>query len=657
MIKKKSKGGRSPKKPIPSSSVLSSICMGILRVHPRGFGFVQPADSSLFPEEVFIPKQFTHQAIDGDTVEVEINLLSRSEKGPEGRVVSILKRGRSHLSGTIYLIEGKIYVIHCPLLGASKPVNATFKRKLKIGDRVTLKISSWGSESAPISGEISEVFGHISDPSIDIKAALKEYDLRIEFPSEVLKQLSYLGKTVVEKDLKNREDFTKITTVTIDPETAKDFDDALSLSKDSEGHYHLGVHIADVSHYVTRDSALDQEAQERCNSTYFPGTCIPMLPYELSDHLCSLKPDVIRLTVSVVMELDKNGTLLSSRVVRSYIQSAKRFSYEEAKEVLDGVQKSPYLALLQLMVELALLLKKKRQERGSIDFSLPELVLQIDEQGNPTGTKIVQYDITHQLVEEYMLKANEIVAKTLEDRKKPVVFRIHEHPDKDNMEDFYTLARTFGFSLGKAPSQKEIQQLFEKAQNSPHAAQLSISFIRSMKLAYYSSENVGHFGLALEHYCHFTSPIRRYTDLIIQRLLFGEEGENLQLEQIALKCSDQERISFKAESSVKNLKKLRLLDKWIKDDPYRIYQAITTKVKPFGIFFEIPDIMLEGFLHVSELEDDYFLFNPNNSTFTGRSSGKVHKTGELLQVRPVAIDLILLETKWELAKNKRRKKK
>jgi ribonuclease R len=286
-------------------------------------------------------------------------------------------------------------------------------------------------------------------------------------------------------------------------------------------------------------------------------------------------------------------------------------------------------------------------------------VIIVDEKGQPHKTKRVEYDITHQLVEEFMLKANETVAKHLSDKGKPVVFRIHEAPDKEDFDDFYAMARSMGFTLPSAPSQKDIQALFEKAKKTPFAAQLAVGFIRSMNLAIYSPNNIGHYGLALEYYCHFTSPIRRYTDLVIQRLLFDQEGKDLEIDKIAEIASERERISFRAESSVKTLKKLRLMDHWMKEEPTEVYDAIITRIKPFGLFFDISHLMLEGFLHISELENDYFVFNESQNILVGRTSGKTHRTGDPIKVRPTAIDLVLLESKWELAvpKKERRRSK
>ncbi len=296
-----------------------------------------------------------------------------------------------------------------------------------------------------------------------------------------------------------------------------------------------------------------------------------------------------------------------------------------------------------------MLLKKKRYERGSIDFSLPELVVMINDKGEPEGLKKIEYDITHQLVEEFMLKANEVVALELNKRGKRLIYRIHEEPQEENFRDFLQFARTLGFHVPAEATSNDLQALFEEAKKTPYSQQLSVGFIRSMKLAQYSPENVGHFGLALEHYCHFTSPIRRYSDLIIQRLLFNEEPKDINLDQIAQHCSDQERVSFRAEMSVKTLKKLRLLHRYFSADPLREYNAVITKIKPFGLFFELQELMLEGFLHISELENDYFVHDEQRNLLFGRGSGKIHKLGDAIKVRLERVDLILLESNWNLS--------
>jgi ribonuclease R len=513
---------------------------------------------------------------------------------------------------------------------------------------VILKVLEWGKEQEATTAEISHILGHISDASIDVIAAAEEFDLHAHFPKAALAQAKAFGKKIRVKDLKGRADLTELECITIDPDTAKDFDDALSLTKDRKGIYHLGVHIADVAHYVESASALDKEAYQRCNSTYFPGVCIPMLPEELSNELCSLKPDIERLTVSVLMDFDKTGTLIKKEILRSCIYSKKRFTYSEAKDVLDGEKKSPHKKLLQLMVDLCHLLKQKRYERGSIDFALPEMAIQVDSKGQPTGIKRIEYDITHQLVEEFMLKANEMVAAELTERGKQLLYRIHEPPQEDSIRDFVLFANSLGFRLSSKPSVEELRDAFEKAKHTPFSQQLSIAFIRSMKLAQYSPDNIGHYGLSLEHYCHFTSPIRRYSDLIIQRLLFDEEDKDLALDKIAERCSEQERLSFKAEMSVKTLKKLRLLNLYFKEDPHREFPATVTRVKPFGLSFELSDLSLEGFLHISELEDDYFTYDSKRAVLVGSRTGKTHRLGETIVVGIQSVDLILLESHWSL---------
>lgn len=634
---------------------------GILRTHPRGFGFVIPDRVEDSPQDIFIPKHAMGDAVDGDHVEVEVAPSSwESEKGPEGRIHHIVKRGRSHIAGIVQNIGSSNTVhIYVPLLGANRPFIAPNHpaHPSKVGDRVILHVTNWGKNNSQSSGEICHFLGHISDPSIDVKAAAEEFGLPQEFSPDIVHEVLAIGTKVKPSDWTGREDLRDLVCFTIDPTTARDFDDAISLSRDKKGHYHLGVHIADVAHYVKAGSLLDREASERCNSTYFPGQCIPMLPEELSNHLCSLKPQVLRLTVSVVMVFDAEGTLLDSRITRSVIKSKKRYTYEEAKAILDGKKKSPHAEDMALMVELCLLLKKKRRERGSIDFALSESVLEVDDKGMPLGMKIVEYDISHQLVEEFMLKANETVATYFAKRKAPLLFRVHEEPPGENLQDFYQLARNLGFFLPPDPTQKDLQELFEKARVSSSAQQLAVGFIRSMKLATYSPENAGHYGLALEYYCHFTSPIRRYSDLITQRLLFDEQSEEIDLDAIAKKCSEQERISFKAEMSVKVLKKLRLLHRYFEKDPTHVYSATINRIKPFGISFEIASLMLEGFLHISQLGNDYFLFDEQRGLLVGKHTGFTFTVGKIIDVRLLAVDFVLQESRWEMATESSKQKK
>jgi ribonuclease R len=631
----------------------TDLVTGVLKVHPRGFGFLQTENAN-YTEDIFIPKHLTMNAVDGDLVEVLVNPLAISEKGPEGRVVAILERGRTHMGGIITHLEiDGDAIAYVPLLGTGKKVvvQNTNNEQLKVGDRVVMKVIDWGSKETETVCQLSHLIGHISDASCDISAAIEEYELRDEFSSKVIQEAESFGKQVPASEIKKRQDFRDLECFTIDPETAKDFDDALSLWKDEKkGIYHLGVHVADVSHYVKPGSLLDKEAASRCNSTYFPGRCIPMLPGALSENLCSLKPNVNRLAASVMIDLDSNGNLIDYKMVRSVIKSAKRYTYSEAKEILDGKKKSSHGSTLKLMVELCYLLKRKRYERGSVEFALSELEVVVDEKGEPHSTRLIKYDITHQLVEEFMLKANELVAWHLSKLGKGITYRVHDEPAEENMRDFAAIARAFGFGLPDKPTPSELQKLFDAALDTPYAPHLATSFIRRLRLAIYSPENIGHYGLALTHYCHFTSPIRRYVDLVVHRILFEEsenpEKDNLQV--IATNSSEQERISARAESSVKLLKKLRLLSKVHAVEPTKQYPAVVTKVKNFGFSFDVIDYAIEGFLHVSELDEDYFVFEEIQMCLRGKHTGKIYTPGTQVTVMLKDVDFIYQESKWYL---------
>lgn len=635
------------------------VVSGKISMHAKGFGFVIPDDLQKHPKDIFIPKSQTLGAIDQDKVQVRIVSAGKKDKGPEGAVVAITERGREHIVGTIIDIMDGFAIAYCPILGENKCLQIQMEKtlKLKDGDRVLLQIKDWNHAIEKSSASVIKVVGNINNAAEDIEVSLYDYKIRKDFPKQALDEAKRYSENPSKTDLKNRLDLTEVETFTIDPDTARDYDDALSLRLDENNDYHLIVHIADVTSYVSANSALDKEAYLRGNSTYFPGSCVPMLPEELSNGLCSLKENVLRLSVSVFMHFDSEGELKHYDIRRSYIKSQKRFTYKEAKLVLDGNQESIHFNTLKLMEKLALILQKKRYSRGSVDLSMPELVLKIDPQGNPTGFEIVDYDITHQLVEEFMLKANEIVAHALLARGSTAIFRIHESPGTAEIEDFANLARVFGFKVKKNPSQEDIQNLLYQAKSTPYLHALSVAFIRSMKMAVYSEENVGHFGLSLEHYCHFTSPIRRYSDLIVHRILLEGSIDAKELKKIASHCSDTERNSFKAEQSVLALKKIRFLKQMFSQSPEEIYPAMITKIKPFGVFFELKGLQIDGFIHVSDLGDEYYIYNDKKNMFTGESSGVCYITGADIRVSIVDIDLLKQQVFWHLESIERKPKR
>ncbi len=622
------------------------VVVGTIKMHPRGFGFVVLKEAS--EQDVFIPKPCVNNAIDGDVVEVAINLEAISERGPEGKVLSIVSRKRKTLVGTISDIAHQQAYAYCSLLGEKRQVVLSNNdRKLKVGDRVLVEVTKWGDKEESAQAELSKVIGHISDPMSDIPAAILENEIRTEFPQDAVDEALSFGTRVKKEDLTSREDLRELECFTIDPDTAKDYDDAISLER-KNNLWELGVHIADVSHYVRDKSALDREASLRCNSTYFPGKCIPMLPSELSDNLCSLREGVLRLTVSVFITIDEQGETKNYRIVRSVIKSKKRFTYKQAKKVLDGELESEHKKKLHDMVEVCHLLKKKRRERGSVELFMPEFVIKVDEKGVPVGTEVVEYDITHQMVEEFMLKANEIVAIALTKQGKNAAFRVHEEPAKESLREFSTLASSFGYNLPQDPTPQDIQGFFSELDEGQAAQYLATCYIRSMRLACYSPDNIGHYGLSLEHYTHFTSPIRRYVDTIIHRLLFEGNIERDKLLEISNEASEKERISARAEGNVIMLKKLRLLESAYKQDRHRTFEAVITRVKPFGIYFDVLEFMLEGFLHVSELDNDFFDYSEREMMLLGRYLGLSYKAGDKLTVTVGHIDFVMQECSWKL---------
>lgn len=623
---------------------------GTIRMHPKGFGFVVTDKGFECGGDIFIPKHLTHNAVDGDRVEVALALGPVSEKGPEGRVTVIVERSRKHLGGTITSLDedGKV-VVYAPMLGPNARVYLQNPKRnaIDLGDRIVMEVIDWGTKETPAIGKWLHTIGNIKDPMADIPAATEEFGLSSSFPAKALKESLAYGTKVKAKDLEGRLDLREEFTCTIDPDTAKDFDDAISISTKRNG-FKLGVHIADVSHYVSPGTALDKEAVKRGNSTYFPGVCLPMLPKELSENLCSLKPNCIRLTYSVLMDFDKEGELKKYTIEKSVIKSAKRLTYKQAKKLLDKDEDTPITEKLRLMVKLSKLLKKKRVQRGSVDLALPELIIKVNEKGEPEGTETIEYDITHQMIEEFMLKANETVATHLASQGKSVAYRVHDVPQEENIQEFALMARSFGFEIEDNPSPHLIQKLFEKALETSYGQYLATNYIRRMKMAYYSPDNIGHYGLSLTHYCHFTSPIRRFADLIVHRLLAGDEIDEENLGKITSNLSDLERLSSKAEGSVILLKKLRHLDNLKKKDPNHEFKAVVTSIKPFGLTIDILEIMLEAFIHISEIGLDYYEYNERKRELRGKSTGQIFTTGTEITAFLHKIDLVKQETKWEL---------
>lgn len=617
---------------------------GVIRLHPRGFGFVSQGGKG---PDVFIRKRDLGGAVDGDLVSVRLNPLPAEGKGPDGKVIAVLERGRKFLVGTVaFLEEGRARLL-CPLVGPDREVYLLSPpKKLQIGHRAVMEITEWGEGEENIEGQLKKILGTIEDASIDLFATQAEYDLPEAFPAEVEREAYAFGTRVTPEQIKGRRDLRHLETVTIDPTSARDFDDAISLAKEGST-WRLWVHVADVAAYVLPGSALDREAAQRGNSTYFPSGNIPMLPRPLSEGLCSLKPRVNRLAHTVEIEISaESGKILKGEIYRSVIRSDERLTYEQALSILHKKKQSKHRPLLKQLETLCLLLQQERRERGSLEFSLPEIALKIGKDGEPTGTERIEYDITHQMIEQCMLKANEVVATHLSELGRGLTYRVHEPPASSDLAQFAALARAFGFRLSAHPKPSELQLLFDEARATPHGVYLAVAYIRSMKMAFYSPDNVGHYGLGLEHYCHFTSPIRRYADLIVHRTLLEECYPEEEIAALAQACSEKERLSSRAENSHLHLKKLRLLKRLDREDPTRLWKAIITSVRSFGIEFEITDLLLDGFVHISELGNDYYQYDQERSQLVGERGGERLAPGVEIELILLSVDLITRTATW-----------
>ena len=615
------------------------LLQGKFFLHVKGFGFVQP-DNTNHPE-VFVPPRKNKSAISGDTVMVRV--LTKSSKGYEGIIHEVVKRERDEFVATVIDDEKDCFILFSPLIGENKEILLKKNKKhFDIGDRLTVKIIEYNDHR--LTAEYIKFLGNISDSSIDVQTAILAHRIRNKFPKQVLQEASKLS--ITKKDYQDRMDFRDIETITIDPTTAKDFDDAISLSKSENGNYLLGVHIADVSHFVKKGSELDQEAFLRSNSTYFPTKVVPMLPEKISNNLCSLVEGEDRFTVSVLMEITEYGKVVDKEIVKSVIKSDKRFTYDEAFSILSDKKDHSHRKILEDMRSLCYIFKKKRKQRGSVELSIPDTQIICDENETPTHLETHQYDITHQMIEEFMLKANEIVAEELLARGEGGIYRVHDEPDSTTLENFYSFIRLLGYRLPPSPTPDDITKLFEDAKDHPHIEQMAIKYIRSQRLAIYSPNNIGHYGLRLENYSHFTSPIRRYSDLVVHRILFEGPCTDDELKMASDRCSENERKSFVAETSVIKLKKYRLLDKYFDDDVDKIYNCTISGVNGKGITFDIEDLGIDGFIHVSHLKDDYYVFNEKSLQLKGKDTGFTYKIGAKVKVQLAAIDLVFLDAKW-----------
>lgn len=613
--------------------------------HARGFGFVTPDAGG---EDIFIPASETMGAMQKDRVLYK--MLHKAEKGKkaDGVIVRILERGQQRIVGTFEAgSKGYGFVVADDKKIAKDIFISRENTKGAVtGHKVVVEITDYGEDRRNPEGKVIEILGHINDPGVDILSVIRRYELAVEFPEEVYAEIEHLGTEVAEADKKGREDLRDLLTITIDGADAKDLDDAVSLKRLGNGNFELGVHIADVSHYVRENTALDKEAYARGTSVYLVDRVIPMLPHKLSNGICSLNPHVDRLALSCLMEVNGRGEVVSHRILESVINSDYRMTYTAVREILeDGTpalleQYAEILPMLEDMEELRQILGEKRRKRGSVNFDLPESKIILDENGKPIDIKPYEKSIATNMIEEFMLVCNETIAENSFWQEMPFMYRSHQEPDEDKLEKMEQFLRGFGYYLRKKDGEihpRELQKVLQKAEETDEERIITRMVLRSMMQARYTAENGGHFGLAAKYYCHFTSPIRRYPDLeihrMIKKMLHGELDEKAsvyyrrKMPDWAKHCSKQERVAEDAERDTDALKKVEFME----DKVGQIYEGIISGVTNWGIYVELPNT-IEGMVALSQMDDDYYEFDEKKMLVFGKRTKKSYRLGDKVVV-------------------------
>lgn len=623
------------------------VVSGTINVTKKGYAFVVLDDSA---EKIFVHTDDSGTAMVGDKVSVEIFPHQRG-KSREGRVVEVIKRKRNSFMGVFYKKGTLHYVTPDDSLFKQNIVIPPGKEKdAKKGEKVIVNITRWEISGTLPEGEILEVLGDALHPKIALREVMLSFNLPEKFPSVVTAEAEKTLNRIPQKEIKRRLDIRKTVTVTIDPVDAKDFDDAVSLEILPNGNYRLGVHIADVSYFVLQGSEIDHEALHRGTSVYLPGTCIPMLPPALSEEMCSLKPDTDRLTYSVLMEITPRGELVHSELSESVIHSHARLTYEEAQEMIEGKGRGKVPSLIHNLVPLTRILKKKRLEVGGLDFDLPEVSFAFDPLGILEDIRPKLRSESHALIEECMLMANKAVTLLCHEWSKerkvslPFIYRIHESPSKDKLVEYTRLLKVLKvpFPQKKRIVPKIFQQVFAYVKDTPEERLVGEITLRTMQKARYHFTNMGHFGLAFKEYTHFTSPIRRYPDLAVHRLLklyqrivTSEEmhGIKKSLSYICTHSSETERKAMEAERDAIKIKQLEFMKSRIGEE----FKGIISGVVSFGLFVEIDTILAEGLVHIRDMNDDYYSFNEEQYSLIGRRHKKKYRLGDSIKVRVVNV--------------------
>ena len=661
----------------------ADLVTGKLSIHQAGYGFLTSEMSG--QPDVFIAAENTGTAMHGDRV---VARISRDEpsgriKGRrEGRVIRILERAHDTIVGTLqrsrnfyYVVPDDPRIVHDVYVGqisnpaqdesavADLPVAAS-QVAPRVGDKVVVRLEAWESRHVNPEGEIIEVLGPASAPGIDMLSIIRKYHLPTEFPRDVLDQAKRIPETVDARQSQEREDLRGEFIVTIDPDDARDFDDAIDVEKIGSG-WRLGVHIADVAAYVEPASPLDREARRRGNSVYLPDRVIPMLPERLSNGVCSLNAGVDRLTHSVFIHFDKHGNAKSARFARSVIRSARRLTYKQAYAILTAAPGDQLGQRLHLAWELAALLRQRRFEHGALDLDFPEVKVWVDKDGQPVKLERVENDKSHQLIEEFMLAANEAVARELKKRAVPTIYRIHENPDPEKLGEYREFVLGFNYKVGDLTHRAELQRLLAAIRGKPEEQALKVGLLKSLKRARYSPQPLGHYGLAKANYLHFTSPIRRYADLVVHRALARDPAggggrparsasaprhpDMAEIASLAEHISVTERTAADAEVDAVQMKKLEFFQRQLDARNPQIFRAAIIDVRNYGLMVELPDALVTGLVHVSSLTDDFYLFDSARRQLIGRRSRRRFSVGDELSVFVVRVDAFKRQVDFAIA--------
>ena len=634
----------------------ADLVAGKLSIHQAGYGFLTPEKPG--EPDIFIATENTGTAMHGDRVVVRISQdapYGRIRGRREGRVIRILERAHDTIVGTLQHSRNFYYVVpDDPRLVHDVYVSPR-QAAVTVGDKVVVRLEAWESRHVNPEGEIIEVLGPALAPGVDLLSIIRKYHLPTEFPRDVLEQADRISEKIDAPQLEGREDLRKEFIVTIDPDDARDFDDAIHVEKIENGGWRLGVHIADVAAYVDPECALDREARRRGNSVYLPDRVIPMLPERLSNGVCSLNPGVDRLTHSVFIHFDRNGTAKRARFARSVIRSADRLSYKQAYAILKSPPRDRLSERLHAAWELAQLLRQKRFGHGSLDLDFPEVKVWLDEAGKPVRLERVENDESHQLIEEFMLAANEAVARELKNRAIPTIYRIHEDPDPEKLAEYREFVLSFGYKVGDLTHRAEVQRLLASIRGKPEEQALKIGLLKSLKRARYFPQPLGHYGLAKANYLHFTSPIRRYADLVVHRALAQHDGkyrsrtDMSQVASIAEHVSTTERTAADAEIESVRMKKLEFFQRQLDERNPQIFRAAIVDVRNYGLAVELPDILITGLVHVSSLSDDFYLFESSRRQLIGRRSRKRFSIGDEVRVFVVRVDAFKRQVDFAIA--------